>query len=41
MDRLDNISTNKPHGVLGEFRCHQESVAATILGNSGNRHVPP
>ncbi len=37
MHRLANKSTSEPHGILCEFGCNQESVAASTLGQLGSR----
>jgi hypothetical protein len=41
MHRLDYKSTSAPHGILCEFGCNQESVAASIPAKFGSRCPRP
>jgi hypothetical protein len=41
MHRLANKSTSEPHGILCEFGCNQESVAASTLAKLGSRRPRP
>lgn len=41
MHRVDYKSTSEPRGILGEFGCNQESVAASIPAKFGSRCPRP